>query len=347
MDLNLLKKKDLLKICEEMNFKSYKSKNKKDLIDMILSKSIIDLFAGTGAFSYVFHKLNFRTAMANDIEDVSEMIFNLNFKIKMYKGDLTDIDKKSIPKAKILTAGFPCQPFSIAGEMKGFKDPRSNVFWKILEIVEEVKPKIIILENVKNLSTHDKGKTFSIILDSLTNLEYHIKYDILNTSKITEIPHNRERIYIVCFKDKTCCDSFNFDIKECDNLPIVNFLENEIDDKYYYTEKSKIYTRLKPEITEHVSTNVVYQYRRYYIRKNKSSVCPTLTANMGTGGHNVPIIMDDKGIRKLTPRECFNLQGFPKEYILPNISDNKLYFLAGNAVSLPVVELIAKKIISL
>ena len=91
--------------------------------------------------------------------------------------------------------------------------------------------------------------------------------------------------------------------------------------------------------------NVIYQYRRYYVRENKSNCCPTLTANMGGGGHNVPLLKDDKGIRKLTPRECFNLQGFPKDYLLPNISDSELYKLAGNAVSIPVIELIINKLI--
>ena len=104
---------------------------------------------------------------------------------------------------------------------------------------------------------------------------------------------------------------------------------------------------MKKNITKHISTNTIYQYRRYYVRENKNRVCPTLTANMGGGGHNVPLLLDDKGIRKLTPRECFNLQGFPKDYKLPNISTSKLYSLAGNAVSIPVVSLIANKLVEL
>jgi DNA (cytosine-5)-methyltransferase 1 len=310
--------------------------------------TLIDLFSGTGAFSYVFHQTNkVKTIFANDILDSSYEIFNLNNEIELIKKDLNDISNDTIPKADILTAGFPCQPFSIAGMKKGFDDERSNVFWKILSIIKSNNPNIIILENVKNLKTHDNKKTFKIIIENLENLGYYIKYSIINTSKITGIPQNRERIYIIGFKDKIMFDKFDFDFPDVELQPISNFLEDNIPDKYYYNVSTIIYDELKKNVVKHISTNSVYQYRRYYVRENKNNVCPTLTANMGTGGHNVPIILDDKGIRKLTPRECFNIQGFPKDYKLPSIASGKLYSLAGNAVSIPVIKLIAEKIISL
>ena len=310
--------------------------------------TLIDLFSGTGAFSYAFHQTNkVKTIFANDILDSSFEIFNLNNDIKLVKKDLNDISNDDIPKANILTAGFPCQPFSIAGMKKGFDDERSNVFWKILSIIKSNSPNIIILENVKNLKTHDNKKTFKIIIENLENLNYHIKYSIINTSKITGIPQNRERIYIIGFKDKMMFDKFEFDFPNVDLQPISDFLEDNIPDKYYYNETTVIYEELKKNVVKHISTNSIYQYRRYYVRENKNSVCPTLTANMGTGGHNVPIILDDKGIRKLTPRECFNLQGFPKDYKLPSLSSGKLYSLAGNAVSIPVIKLIADKIVNI
>lgn len=310
--------------------------------------TLIDLFSGTGAFSYAFHQTNkVKTIFANDILDSSFEIFNLNNDIKLVKKDLNDISNDDIPKADILTAGFPCQPFSIAGMKKGFDDERSNVFWKILSIIKSNSPNIIILENVKNLKTHDNKKTFKIIIENLENLNYHIKYSIINTSKITGIPQNRERIYIIGFKDKMMFDKFEFDFPNVDLQPISDFLEDNIPDKYYYNETTVIYEELKKNVVKHISTNSIYQYRRYYVRENKNSVCPTLTANMGTGGHNVPIILDDKGIRKLTPRECFNLQGFPKDYKLPSLSSGKLYSLAGNAVSIPVIKLIADKIVNI
>jgi len=257
---------------------------------------------------------------------------------------LNKINVNEIPKHDILCAGFPCQPFSIAGKQKGFDDKRSNVFWKIIEILKKHKPNIIILENVKNLTSHNKGNTFDIINKNLIDIGYKIKYKILDTCKITKIPQHRERIYIIGFLDKIKYDEFNFDFKEINNININTLLERDIDEKYYYTNKLKVFDEVSKNVIKHIKTNTIYQYRRYYVRENKSNCCPTLTANMGLGGHNVPLIKDNKGIRKLTPRECFNLQGFPENYKLPEISDSKLYKLAGNAVSIPVVELLVDKL---
>lgn len=306
----------------------------------------VDLFAGTGAFSYVLRntgKIN--TVFANDLLDSSEEIYNINSDVKLTKKNIHELNIADIPPHDIMTAGFPCQPFSIAGLQRGFEDKRANVFWKLLDIISFHRPSIIILENVKNLRNHDNGKTFNIITTNIEQLGYHIKYGILNTCKISTIPQNRERIYIVCFRDLDLYNKFNFDFDQQQNEPIVTFLEPIIPDKYYYRKDSTIYDKLVMDVTENIKTNAIYQYRRYYVRKNKSCVCPTLTANMGSGGHNVPIILDDRGIRKLTPRECFNLQGFPKNYKLPNLSDSKLYSLSGNSVSLPVVKCIIDKII--
>ena len=192
------------------------------------------------------------------------------------------------------------------------------------------------------------SKTFKIIIGELEK-QYFIKYAILNTSKLTGIPQNRERIYIVGFKSKIECNKFNFDFPPVDKKPIEMFLENEenINEKYYYTPTSCASSVWKL-LNEHVKKEgVIYQYRRVYVRENKNKECPTLTANMGTGGHNVPIILRNNRIRKLTPRECFNLQGFPETYELPQLADGKLYSLAGNAVSMPIVILIAKKILSI
>jgi DNA (cytosine-5)-methyltransferase 1 len=237
-----------------------------------------------------------------------------------------------------------CQPFSIAGHQEGFNDERANVFWKILSIIDYHQPKCVLLENVKNLVSHDENKTFDIIKSNLEKRGYHICFKVLNTSDITGIPQHRERIYIVCMKSKKVFEKFNLDFPKIEKKAISNFLETNVPDKYYYSDKSTTWNVVKSSV---VKKDTFYQYRRVYVRENKSSECPTLTANMGGGGHNVPIILDDKGIRKLTPRECFNLQGFPSSYKLPNISDSSLYKLAGNAVSVPVVNLIANRIIPL
>jgi DNA (cytosine-5)-methyltransferase 1 len=150
-------------------------------------------------------------------------------------------------------------------------------------------------------------------------------------------------MYMIATHDPSTNDFFE-DFVAQPLRPLSEFLEKqEVPQKYYYTESSKIWPALAQTVTEQ---NVVYQYRRTMVRQNKSGVCPTLTANMGTGGHNVPIIRVGNGIRKLTPRECFNLQGFGEDYAFADLSDAKLYKLAGNAVSLPVVKEIARRIVN-
>ena len=204
------------------------------------------------------------------------------------------------------------------------------------------------MENVKNLLTHDNKNTFTIIKKSLEDIGYKIKYKVLDTSKVSNIPQHRERIYIIGFRETTDYNNFNFDFPNTKTKDVSIYFEKDVDSKYFYNENSKIYNTLITEIIKDIETNTVYQYRRHYVRENKSGLVPTLTANMGSGGHNVPIIKDREGkIRKLTPRECFNLQGFQINYKLPEISDSKLYKLAGNAVSIPVIELITKKLLSL
>lgn len=308
---------------------------------------MIDLCAGTGAFTYAFEQTKLvKTVFANDFEPASEIIYNLNFKHKLTLDNICDIDVKEIPEHDILTAGFPCQPFSIAGKQKGFNDKRSNVFWKIMEIIKYHSPQCVVLENVKNLITHDDGNTFKTIKNSLKKEKYNIVYKILNTSDITDIPQHRERIYIVCVKDKKILNKFNLDFEKTKKKSIKKMLsKDKIDDKYYYdNKKNKIHKMIMEVVT---NSNSVYQFRRIYVRENKNNECPTLTANMGSGGHNVPIILDGKMPRKLIPRECFNFQGFPKKYKLPELSNSKLYKLAGNAVSLPVVKLIADRLVPL
>jgi DNA (cytosine-5)-methyltransferase 1 len=306
----------------------------------------IDLFAGTGAFTLALESNNkFECVFTNDMIKSSKQIYELNFpNHKLTIKDLNTINVSDIPEHNLLCGGFPCQPFSIAGEKKGFDDERSNVFWKIVEILEKHKPEIIILENVKNLKTHDKGKTFTVIQDKLKEIGYYIKYTVLDTNKITNIPQHRERIYIVGFRDKEKYDKFDFDFPIQEQGKLSKVVYENVDEKYYYNDRFKVFKQIEEGVSKTIYDNVIYQYRRGFIRENKSNCCPTLTANMGSGGHNVPILKDIKGIRKLTPRECFNLQGFPNNYKLPELCDSSLYKLAGNAVSVPVVKLIVSKL---
>lgn len=306
---------------------------------------MIDLFAGTGAFTLAFQSTNsVNIVFGNDMIVHSKQIYDINFDHKLTLKNLNDVKVEDIPSHDILSGGFPCQPFSIAGLQEGFNDKRSNVFWKILSIIDHHQPSCVILENVKNLVSHDNHKTFETIKSNLEERGYYLCYKVLNTADITGIPQHRERIYIICLKSKKVFDEFNLEFPKITKKPISDFLEENVPDKYYYTDKSSTWDLVKANV---VKKGTIYQYRRVYVRENKSSECPTLTANMGSGGHNVPIILDDKGIRKLTPRECFNLQGFPSSYILPTMSDCNLYKLAGNAVSVPVVNLIAHRLIPL
>lgn len=296
----------------------------------------VDLCAGTGAFSLAL-KDYCKVVYANDFEQNSKIIYDLNFDDKLTLGDLMEIDVKSIPDHDVLTCGFPCQGFSISGKRLGFEDKRSSIFWKLLDIIRLRKPKYVILENVKNIITHGGGETFNLIKRSFDDLEYNFQHLVLDTAKHSGIPQHRERVYMVCTLKKIS----DLKLDYVEKKPLVDFLEIPVPNKYYYSNRSKIFDVLEKDV---IKKDTFYQYRRTFVRENKSNECPTLTANMGTGGHNVPIIRDDVGIRKLTPRECFNLQGFPEDYKLPQVADSHLYKLAGNAVTIKVVQSLAKHI---
>ena len=261
--------------------------------------------------------------------------------------DIRELKEEDIPKgADVLLSGFPCQSFSVAGYRRGLEDEKNgDLFFETLRIAKLMDAKVIFMENVKNLLFHDNGKTFEIILDALTKNGYYVKYKVLNTKDYANIPQNRERIYIVAFKDKKAYKNFELPKPLKLNKSLRDFINFEkiVDDKYYYREENfKHFDALKEGVTR---SDTVYQWRRVYVRENKSGVCPTLTANMGTGGHNVPLILTDAGeIRKLTPRVTFNLQGFPKSFKLPEIADSHLYKQAGNSVTVKVIERIAKNI---
>lgn len=305
----------------------------------------LDLFAGIGGIRIGFERAGFKTVFANDFEKNCKFTYDTNFKeSKLVVEDLRAIKVEDLPEFDFLLGGFPCQAFSIAGYRQGFKDEkgRGNLFFDIARIIEARKPEGFLLENVKNLKTHDGGNTFRVIEQTLKDLGYTIKHKVMNSMEYGNVPQNRERIYIVGFKDPKKTEAFEFpDPVELDKH-IEHILEKEVEEKYYYNGKP-LYERLKDGVKEH---NKVYQWRRQYVRENKKGVCPTLTANMGMGGHNVPIVRDEIGIRKLTPRECARIQGFPDDYQLPKIADSALYKQIGNSVSVPVLERIAQQMMA-
>lgn len=306
----------------------------------------IDLFAGIGGIKIAFENAGFNCVFSNDFDNNCKITFDLNFSElfeidkQMVLGDISQISTSKIPDFDVLTGGFPCQPFSVAGYRQGFKDEkgRGNVFFDIIRILKDKKPTAFLLENVKNLKSHDRGNTIKVIYQELEKLGYKVTDKVLNAMQYGNVPQNRERIYIVGFLDENAFKKFEFPKKIALTKTIHDCLETEVDKKYFYNDKP-LFERIEKDITK---KDTVYQWRRQYVRENKNGVCPTLTANMGMGGHNVPIILTDQGIRKLTPRECANFQGFPKNYKLPKIADSALYKQFGNSVVIPVVERIAK-----
>lgn len=304
----------------------------------------IDLFAGIGGVRLGFENAGFETLFANDFDPDCKVTYDANFDSpKLTIKDVRKVKAKNLPTFDFLLGGFPCQTFSIAGNQKGFGDERGNLFFEIAKILEEAKPMGFFLENVKNLQGHDNGKTFKVIHETVKKLGYFMKYDVLNTKDYSNAPQNRERIYMVGFRDKSLYDNFAFPDKFNRTNEVIDILENEADRKFYYNGKP-LFDRIKNDV---VREGKVYQWRRKYVRENKNGVCPTLTANMGTGGHNVPIIKVKDGIRKMTPRECARLQGFPDDFILPaNLAISKLYKQIGNSVTVPVIEAIANQIMS-
>jgi len=304
-------------------------------------------FVGIGGIELAFRRQGFNIVYSNEIDKYATATYEANHSIKVDNRSIDLVKASEIPEFDIMLAGWPCQPFSIAGYQQGFEDEKGRgvLFFQLERIFKEKKPPVIFLENVKNLVKHDNGNTFNTVLEKLHNAGYFVKYKVLNATAYGNIPQNRERIYIVAFQNKEHFLNFEFPAPiQLTVLPsdLID-LNTKQDANFYYTPYNcKFYDILKKEIT---NPNAVYQWRRKYVRENKKGVVPTLTANMGTGGHNVPIVLAKHGIRKLTPAECFKVQGFPDSFVLPeHISNTQLYKQAGNSVVVPVVERIAREI---
>lgn len=313
-------------------------------------------FAGVGGIDKGFENTGFfKTIYANEFDPYPVKTYELNFDLKVDCRSIRDVKTEEIPDFDVMLAGFPCQAFSIAGYRKGFDDEkgRGTLFFELVRILKEKedrKPSIIFLENVKNLVSHDNGNTYAIILDELQKLGYHVSPMVLNAMNYGNTPQNRERIYIVGFQDVDKYNKFHFPapVKRTKTLEDIIDFHSKLDDKYYYTEgkyKGDIYEQLVAAMENEEPEHAVYQWRRKYVRKNKSGVVPTLTANQGEGGHNVCLIKTDHGIRKMTPHECFNAQGFPKDFVLPEgVAESRLYKQAGNSVCVSVIQNIAEEI---
>lgn len=290
-----------------------------------------------------FESAGGKCVLTSEIDESAMTTYSLNFSPNhkhSYAGDICKLSSADIPKHDVLVAGFPCQPYSIAGLRKGLRDERGTVFMEIIRVLRDKKPKAVLLENVKGILAHDKGKTFQYMISLLEGEGYYVRSQTLNSMTHGNIPQNRERVFIVGFLNKSSAKRFEFP----DEIPlgktILDLMDrSEVDAKYYYDDRYDCYSEIKSVVK---SDQTLYQWRRHYVRENKSNVCPTLTANMGSGGHNVPLAKVKDGIRKLTPRECANFQGFPKSFKLPKIADSKLYHQFGNSVTVPLIQRVAK-----
>lgn len=311
--------------------------------------TFIDLFAGIGGFRLAMQECGGQCVFSSEWDKAAKQTYFENFGEVPF-GDITkDEIKNLIPDDfDILCAGFPCQAFSIAGYQKGFDDVRGTLFFDIADILEKHRPKAFFLENVKNLKTHDKGKTFRTIMDVLENrLHYKVYEKVMNPCEYANVPQNRERIFLVGFNPEKVKNFEAFKFPE--KIPLTRTIHDVInptvtDEKYFYRENHIYYEKMKDFI---INSDTVYQWRRVYIRENKTGVCPTLTANMGEGGHNVPIIRTPEGIRKLTPEECLGFQGFPvsQGFVFPDtIAQSKKYKQAGNSVAQPLITLVTKEL---
>lgn len=305
--------------------------------------TFIDLFSGIGGFRLAFESVGGKCVFSSDIDKWANETYFMNFG-EYPHGDISEIDANQIPDHDILCAGFPCQPFSIGGYRKGFCDTRGTLFFEIERILKAKKPKMFLLENVKGLTNHDKGKTFKVIKESLWNLGYSIFYQVLN-SKDYGVPQNRERIFIVGFRDDV--KSFKFPLPIENKGNINDLLEKDVKDHELSGIAADHLKKHYEEFLKNKKVNEDYPIFATEIRPSRCSMrndgnSPCLTAKMGTGGNNVPVLVKEN--RKLTVRECLRLQGFPEDY---KIRDNysQSYKQIGNSVTVPVVTLIAEEMI--
>ena len=298
-----------------------------------MNLNFIDLFAGIGGIRLGFQDLFGECVFSSEWDKYAQITYEANFNHKP-AGDIMQIDEKDIPNFDILLAGFPCQPFSNAGLKKGFEDTRGTLFFHIARIINHHKPKIVFLENVKGLKTHDKGQTYKVIENTLNELGYNIHTKILN-AKDYGVPQNRERIYIVGFRENI---DFSFP-KPLNIKPKVgNILENDVLEKY--TISDKLWAGHQRRKEEHKQKGNGFGYSSF---NANSSYTSTISARYYKDGSEILIEQEGKNPRKLTPREASRLQGFPDNFIIP-VSDNQAYKQFGNSVSVPVIKAIATEI---
>lgn len=301
---------------------------------------MIDLFAGIGGTRLGFHQTGrVASVFSSEINKYSAKTYKANFNDEP-KGDITKIDSEDIPDFDILVAGFPCQAFSQAGKKLGFEDTRGTLFFEIARILKDKRPKAFLLENVKNLTLHDHGNTFKTITDTLKSLDYEVYYHLFK-AKDFGVPQNRERIYIVGFDKKQVPNyqSFVFPTPPKTETKIKNILDNTVDDKY--TLSDKLWAGHKARKIKNQNNGKGFGYTLF---SGDDPYTNTLSARYYKDGSEILISQKNKNPRRLTPRECARLQGFPENFIIP-VSDTQAYQEFGNSVAVPVIRAIAEQIL--
>ena len=322
-----------------------KKKNSSDITQGALF-SFIDLFAGIGGMRLAFEGAGGHCVYSNEWNKYSQQTYFANFG-EQPDGDITKVDADTIPNHDILVAGFPCQPFSIAGVSKkqslgratGFEDKtQGTLFFDICRILKVKRPKAFLLENVKNLKSHDRGRTFKVIAESLEELDYKIFHAVLDGQNY--VPQHRERILIVGFDQKRYGSDiiFNFDITPTEPKPVIkNILEAEVDKKYTLTDK--LWAYLQNYAAKHRAAGNGFGFGI----ADPEGVSRTLSARYYKDGSEILIEQDKMNPRRLTPRECARLQGFPDDFIIP-VSDTQAYKQFGNSVVVPLMTNVAQLI---
>ena len=304
---------------------------------------VCSLFSGIGGIDLAFRQAGFEIVWANEIDKYAANTYSYNLG-SLTVGDITKINYADIPKFDVLVAGFPCQPFSTAGKLKGFDDDRGELFFQIAKVVEVKKPQVIFLENVANLLEHDEGKSFLTVYNALAPLGYAFRYQVLEPYDYGNIPQGRSRIFIIGFKDEEKCANFQFPdkIQLTQSLAQLFNRSEKHSECYYYDESNKYFEELKRIVKQ---KDCVYRIFDSGVVKHPYYNCPALTAYMGNCFERVPIILDDYGIRRLTPYECLKLQGFPDDFkFAPGTPMRKAYKQVGNSVCVPVIRRIAEQI---
>ena len=314
----------------------------------LIKYKFIDLFAGIGGFHYALSSFGATCVFASEWDKEASKVYFENHKINP-SGDITKLDEKEIPPHDILCGGFPCQAFSVSGKQKGFEDTRGTLFFDVARIIDEHKPKVVFLENVRNLLKHNSGETFKTIELTLQNLGYDVHYQVLNSSNYG-LPQNRERIFIVGFLKSLNIQKFDFPSPNKSPISLTDFLEdNPKDAKIIVRNDINIYKTIESD-TDKIGGNRPIQIGKVNKGGQGERIyhpvghAITLSAYGGGAGAKTGLYLINGSIRKLSPRECANIQGFPAKFKLHE-SVNQSLKQFGNSVSINVLQEVLFKII--